>query len=121
MPPGEVTSTISMVTLARLLLGFESAVVLVAEVPTIAARAEGWPVVAVDVSIDVPPVGEDDLVLDTMMRTQMMTARLLREQQLRTATGVIRPAVGRARWAEWQRFDEFVEVGRAASREFLGR
>jgi NTE family protein len=94
---------------------------VVAEVPVAAASEEGWPVIAVDASMDVPPLNEDDLVLDTMMRTQMMTARLLREQQLRTATGVIRPAVGRARWAEWQRFDEFVEVGRTAAREFLGR
>jgi len=93
---------------------------VVAEVPAVAARAEGWPVVAVDVSIDVPPVGEDDLVLDTMMRTQMMTARLLRRRQLRSATHVIRPDVGNARWAEWHRFDEFVELGRAAAREFLG-
>ena len=93
---------------------------VVAEVPAVAARAEGWPVVAVDVSIDVPPVGEDDLVLDTMMRTQMMTARLLRRRQLRSATYVIRPKVGGARWAEWNRFDEFVEIGRVAAREFLG-
>ncbi len=93
---------------------------VVAEVPTVAARGEGWPVVAVDVSIDVPPVSGDDLVLDTMMRTQMMTARLLRRRQLRSATHVIRPDVGDARWAEWQRFDEFVELGRAAAREFLG-
>ena len=93
---------------------------VVAEVPAVAARAEGWPVVAVDVSIDVPPVSGDDLVLDTMMRTQMMTARLLRRRQLRSANHVIRPDVGDARWAEWQRFDEFVELGRAAAREFLG-
>jgi len=93
---------------------------VVAEVPAVAARAEGWPVVAVDVSIDVPPVGEDDLVLDTMMRTQMMTARLLRRRQLRSATQIIRPDVGGARWAEWHRFDEFVEIGRVAARRFLG-
>ena len=93
---------------------------VVAEVPAIAAREEGWPVIAVDVSLDVPPIGQDDLVLDTMMRTQMMTARLLRRQQLKSATLVIRPAVGSARWAEWNRFDEFVEAGRVATREFLG-
>ncbi len=93
---------------------------VVAEVPVAAARAEGWPVIAVDASMDVPPLSEDDLVLDTMMRTQMMTASLLRERQLRMASGVIRPSVGRARWAEWQRFDEFVEAGRVAAREFLG-
>jgi NTE family protein len=93
---------------------------VVAEVPVSAAREEGWPVVAVDVSLDVPPIGEDDLVLDTMMRTQMMTARLLRRSELKLATAVIRPAVGDARWAEWSRFDEFVEAGRTATNEFLG-
>ena len=93
---------------------------VVAEVPAVAARAEGWPVVAVDVSPEVPPLGEDDLVLDTMMRTQMMTARLLRQRQMRSATHVIRPDVGDARWAEWGRFDEFIEAGREAALKFLG-
>jgi NTE family protein len=93
---------------------------VVAEVPVIAARDEGWPVVAVDVSLDVPPLKDDDLVLDTMMRTQMMTARLLRRRHLRSATQVIRPAVGEARWAEWNRFDEFIECGRRATLDFLG-
>lgn len=93
---------------------------VVAEVPTVAAREMGWPVVAVDVSPDVLPLGEDDLVLDTMMRTQMMTAGLLRRRQLRSATHIIRPDVGDARWAEWNRFDEFIEAGRKATLDFLG-
>ncbi len=93
---------------------------VVAEVPAVAARNEGWPVVAVDVSLDVPPIGKDDLVLDTMMRTQMMTARLLRHRHLQAASHVIRPEVGKARWAEWQRFDDFVETGRVAARGFFG-
>jgi NTE family protein len=93
---------------------------VVAEVPAVAAREEGWPVIAVDVSLDVPPIREDDLVLDTMMRTQMMTARLLRQRQLRSATRIIRPGVGDARWAEWNRFEEFIECGRQATLEFLG-
>jgi NTE family protein len=93
---------------------------VVAEVPVVAAREEGWPVIAVDVSLDVPPLKADDLVLDTMMRTQMMTARLLRRRQLRSATHVIRPGVGDARWAEWNRFDEFIDAGYVATREFLG-
>jgi predicted acylesterase/phospholipase RssA len=70
--------------------------------------------------LDVPPLRDDDLVLDTMMRTQMMTARLLRRRELRSATRVIRPGVGDARWAEWNRFDEFVDAGRKATLEFLG-
>lgn len=93
---------------------------VVAEVPVLAAREMGWPVVAVDVSMDVPPLRKDDLVLDTMMRTQMMTSRLLRWRHLESATHVIRPGVGAARWAEWSRFDEFVEAGYTATREFLG-
>jgi len=93
---------------------------VVAEVPAVAAREEGWPVIAVDVSLNVPPIREDDLVLDTMMRTQMMTARLLRRRQLLSATQVIRPGVGDARWAEWNRFDDFVDAGRKATLEFLG-
>jgi NTE family protein len=93
---------------------------VVAEIPSVAAREEGWPVIAVDVSLDVPPLKGDDLVLDTMMRTQMMTARLLRRRQLRVATRVIRPGVGDARWAEWNRFDEFIDAGRKATLEFLG-
>ena len=93
---------------------------VVAEIPTHAAREQGWPVIAVDVSMDVPPLSDSDLVLDTMMRTQMMTARLLRERQLRSATHVIRPPVGHAVWAEWDRFEEFIEAGRSATREFLG-
>jgi NTE family protein len=93
---------------------------VIAEIPTTAAKEQGWPVVAVDVSMDIPPLGKDDLVLDTMMRTQMMTARLLRNRQLGAATHVIRPEVGAARWAEWHRFDEFVEMGRTAARRFFG-
>jgi NTE family protein len=92
---------------------------VVAEVPVAAARALGWPVVAVDASMDLPRLLEDDLVLDTMMRTQMMTARLLRRHQLRGATDVIRPEVGRSTWADWSRFDELVEAGRSAMRSFL--
>jgi hypothetical protein len=44
--------------------------------------------------MEIPPAGEDDLVLDTMMRTHMMTGRLLREQQLRGAAEVILPRLG---------------------------
>ncbi|MFV2071173.1 MAG: patatin-like phospholipase family protein [Thermoanaerobaculales bacterium] len=93
---------------------------VVAEVPVAAARELGWPVVAVDASMDVPPISEADLVLDTMMRTQMMTARLLRRRQIRRATHVIRPRVGHVSWAEWHHFEDLLEEGRKAAREFLG-
>jgi NTE family protein len=93
---------------------------VVAEVPVHAAAAVGGRVVAVDVSMELPPLHDDRLVLDTMMRTQMMTARLLREHQLATFSAVIRPQVGAATWAEWARFDELVHAGRDAAYEWLG-
>jgi NTE family protein len=93
---------------------------VLAEVPVAAARTLGRPVVAVSVAMEIPPVSEDDMVLDTMMRTHMMTGRLLREQQLRGAAGVIHPRIGYATWADWNRFEELVEIGRVAAREFLG-
>ena len=88
---------------------------VLAEVPVAAARSIGWPVVAVDVAMELPPMGEDELVLDTMMRTQMMTGRVLRRRQLEGAADVIRPEVGHTTWSEWSRFDELVEVGRTAA------
>lgn len=93
---------------------------VLADVPVAAARTLGWPVVAVSVPMEIPPIGGDDLVLDTLMRSQLMTGRLLREQQLRGAAGVILPSVGFATWADWHRFEELVEVGRVAAREFFG-
>ena len=84
---------------------------VVGEVPIGAARSMGWPVVAVDVSMDLPPMRDSDLVLDTMMRTQMMTSRLLRERMLSTVRAVIRPQVGYATWAEWHHFDDLVAEG----------
>lgn len=93
---------------------------VVAEVPVAAATAIGWPVVAVDVSVDLPAIRDTDLVLDTMMRTQTMTAALLRQRQLEGFHQVIRPQVGHAGWADWERLDEFVAAGRAAAAAWLG-
>ena len=93
---------------------------VLAEVPVAAARSLGWPVVAVDVAIDLPPVAADELVLDTMMRTQMITSRVLRQRQLDAASDVIRPAVGHTTWSEWTRFEELVEAGRSAAVSHFG-
>jgi NTE family protein len=92
---------------------------VVAEIPVAAARGMGWPILAVDVSMELPPLSEDDLALDTMVRTQMMTKKLLRERSLERVVDVIQPQVGDATWADWHRFDELVEAGRLAAREFL--
>jgi NTE family protein len=93
---------------------------VVAEIPVAAGRTLGWPVIAVDTSMDLPRVSPKDLALDTMMRTQMMTARLVRRADLANASGVVRPQVGHATWADWGRFDELVEAGRRAAEEYLG-
>jgi len=93
---------------------------VIAEVPVGAARALGWPVVAFDVSMDLPPLRDDDLVLDTMARTQMMTLRLLRNRQLAKVRAVIQPQVGLTTWAEWHKFDELIAAGRMAALKFFG-
>jgi NTE family protein len=93
---------------------------VVAEVPVAAARAVGRPVLVVNASMEVPPLADDDNALDTMMRTQMMTARLLRRRQLEDATWVIRPEIGHVAWADWAVFDELVEKGETAARAFFG-
>ncbi len=48
---------------------------VVAEVPVAAARALGRAVLVVEASMEIPPLEDDDLALDTMMRTQMMTSQ----------------------------------------------
>lgn len=93
---------------------------VVAEVPVAAAAAIGWPVVAVDVSVELQPLNSGDLVLDTMMRAQSMTAARLRHRQLEPFRHVIQPRVGDAGWADWDRLDELIAAGRAAAAEWLG-
>lgn len=92
---------------------------VVAEVPVAAARAVGRPVLVVDASMDVPPLADDDTALDTMMRTQMMTSRLLRRRQLADATWVIRPEIGHVAWADWEAMDAMIDAGERAARAFF--
>ncbi|HSL18863.1 MAG TPA: patatin-like phospholipase family protein [Methylomirabilota bacterium] len=93
---------------------------VIAEVPVAAARTKGRPVLVVDASMEIPPPGPEDFALDTMMRTQMMTSRLLRLRQLEEATWVLRPAIGHVAWADWGGFDALVAAGEIAAREFFG-
>ena len=93
---------------------------VVAEVPVAAARASGRPVLVVDASMEIPPLEDDELALDTMMRTQMMTAKLLRLRQLADATWVIRPKIGAVAWADWATFDQMIDAGETAARRFFG-
>jgi hypothetical protein len=70
--------------------------------------------------MDIPPLSDDDLVFDTLTRTQLMTLNLLRREELLHAADVLRPEVGHATWADWDRFEELVSAGRKATKRFLG-
>ncbi len=92
---------------------------VVAEVPIGAALELGRPVVAVDVSMELPPYRPDSIVLHTLFRTGLMTSRLLRQAQLRDADAVIRPEVGARTWSDWESREAFVEAGRQAAERWL--
>lgn len=87
---------------------------VVAETPVGPASRMGRPVLAIDVSMSLPPAGKDDSALDTMMRTQLINSHLLLDYQLQAARWVIRPDVGSTLWSEWDRFDEMIDHGRHA-------
>jgi NTE family protein len=93
---------------------------VLAEVPVAAARTLGRPILAIDASMDLPPMREGDLVLDTMIRTQNISGTLLRGFQMQEADHLLRPEVGHATWADWEAFDGLVEAGRAVTRTWLG-
>jgi NTE family protein len=92
---------------------------VIAEVPVAAARTIGGPVLAVDASMEIPPLADDDLALDTMMRTQMMTSERLRQRQLAEARWVIRPDIGQVAWADWGAIDDMINAGERAARAFF--
>ncbi len=92
---------------------------VVAEVPVSAAQAFGGPVLAIDVSMDLLAPAEDDIALDTLNRTQMMTAQLLRRRQLAGARWVLRPPVGHATWSAWDLFEDLVAAGEQTMRSWL--
>ncbi len=92
----------------------------VAETPVREAKGAGRPVFAVDVSMDLGKRSDDDIALDTMMRTQTITAAALRQHQFRDARWVLRPEVGHAAWSDWDLFEELVEAGAKAMRGWLG-
>jgi NTE family protein len=93
---------------------------VVAEVPVREAKMLGRPILAVDVSMNLGERSDDDIALDTMMRTQTMTGALLRQHQLQDARWVLRPDVGHATWSDWNLFEELVEAGSKTTRSWLG-
>ena len=76
-------------------------------------------VVAVDVSMDLPSYSPRGLVLHTLLRTRLMTSRLLRRVQLEGVHLLIRPQAGHVTWSDWSHFEELVEAGATATREAL--
>ncbi|MGD8440450.1 MAG: patatin-like phospholipase family protein, partial [Holophagae bacterium] len=92
---------------------------VVAEVPIAAAKRFGSPVLAVDASMEIPSLSDDDLALDTMMRTQMMTSERLRQRQIAEVRWVIRPDIGPVAWADWDVMDEMIASGDRAARDFF--
>ncbi len=93
---------------------------VVSEVPIAAGRTLGRRVVAILVEMELPSLSSSGIALDTMMRTQMMTGRLLVRHQLDGASTVLHPQVGCATWSDWDRMDELVDAGRRAVENWLG-
>ncbi len=93
---------------------------VVSEIPVREAHGGYRPVFAVDVSMDLGERSDDDIALDTMMRTQTITAARLKHHQQRDARWVLRPEVGYATWSDWDLFEELVEAGTKAMRVWLG-
>ncbi len=93
---------------------------VVSEIPVREAHGAFRPVFAVDVSMDLGERSDDDIALDTMMRTQTMTATRLRQHQQRDARWILRPEVGHATWSDWDLFEKLVEAGAMAMRAWLG-
>ncbi len=93
---------------------------VVSEIPVREAHGAYRPVFAVDVSMDLGKRSDSDIALNTMMRTQTMTAAIVRQDQLRGARWVLKPEVGHATWSDWDLFEEMVETGAEAMRAWLG-
>ncbi|RLE34462.1 MAG: hypothetical protein DRJ61_05175 [Acidobacteria bacterium] len=93
---------------------------VISEIPVREAHGAYRPVFAVDVSMDLGERSENDIALNTMMRTQTMTAAVVRQDQLRSARWILRPEVGHATWSDWDLFEEMVETGAKAMRAWLG-
>lgn len=92
----------------------------VAEVPVHAAATLGRPVVAVNVSQELPPVSPYPMVIHAIRREQQITSKHLLRHHLRAADLTIRPEVHSATWADWDRFETFVDLGRRSVARALG-
>jgi len=92
----------------------------VAEIPVVAARAMGGPVVAVEVSEGLP-AGDPDLdrAPKAMFRAAAMGWQALRRRILAEADLVISPAVNHMHWADCSGVDEAIAAGRTATQEIL--
>lgn len=94
----------------------------VAEIPVGAARALGEPVIAVEVSEQLPDADPDrDRLPRAMFRAAAMGWQALRQRLLADADAVIAPAVNAYHWADYDAVDNAFMAGRQAAREFLAR
>lgn len=92
----------------------------VAEIPVAAALELGSPVVAVEVSEALTPFDRGShRVPRVLFRVAAMGWQELRRRILAEADAVIAPAVNHLHWADYRAFDDAVEAGRVAAREFL--
>jgi len=94
----------------------------VAEIPVMAARRLGSPVVAVEVSEGLPEGNPDrDRFHRAMFRAAAMGWKELRRRLLADADWVIAPPVNHLHWAQFDAFDESYAAGVAAAEEWLQR
>lgn len=94
----------------------------VAEIPVVAARSLGSPVLAVEVSEGLPAgyPGRDG-VARAMLRAAAMGWQALRRRLLAEADFVIAPKVNHLHWADFHAVDQAVQAGREAAEAFFAR
>lgn len=94
----------------------------VAEIPVVAARRLGFPVVAVEVSEGLPAGNPDrDRFHRAMFRAAAMGWQQLRRRLLAEADWVIAPRVNHLHWAQFDAFDEAYDAGVEAAGEWVNR
>jgi len=94
---------------------------LVANVPTVAARALGADVViAIDVNAEGAKfLGSSQSAIGVLLQSFLVVQRTATAQQLREADCIIAPSVGHIRWDEMARADELLAAGEQAALEAL--
>ncbi len=91
-------------------------------VPVVAAKsAYSGRVIAVDVSMDLKREGEPTTAFEIAVRAGEITNYYLNQTITAKSDILIRPAVGRTNWANFERLDEMIRAGEIAARKSLMR